>query len=185
MGAYYTGRGDDGTTGLLGDGRVNKDDPQPEAYGTVDEASAALGLARAVAVSPETSETILEIQRDLYALMAELAATPESAGRFRSIGSGRVAWLEARIDAFGSRVEMPSGFIVPGDTLGSAALDFARTVVRRAERAAARLLRAGRLANPDTLAYLNRLSSLCFVLELWEIACSRAGPPTLAKDAGA
>jgi cob(I)alamin adenosyltransferase len=181
MPRYYTGSGDDGTTGLLGEGRVPKHHPRPEAYGAVDEASAALGLARAAAHDPETAAVILEVQRDLYHLMAELAATREEAPRFRQIDEGRVAWLESQIERIGARVEMPEEFIIPGDSAPGAALDLARTVVRRAERRVSRLHHDGELANPHLLRYLNRLSSLCFLLELWEGRQAGVDRPTPAK----
>lgn len=181
MAPFYTRRGDDGTTGLLGEGRVPKYHPRPETCGAIDEASAAFGLARSLARSPETAEAILQIQRDLYHLMAEVAAQPETAERFRSLEADRVEWLEDRIDDFAQRVEMPQEFIVPGDSLSGAALDLSRTAVRRAERLVARLVHQGSLENPVLLRYLNRLSSLCFVLELWEDRQARGGPPSLAK----
>ncbi len=165
---FYTATGDDGTTGLLGEGRVPKDDPRMEAVGALDEATAALGLARAHARAPRTRTLLLEVQRHLYHLMAEVAATPENQARFRGITSEQVAWLEAQIAALEEDVPPPKAFIVPGDSPGGAFLDLARTVVRRAERRVAALLRNGTLENSALLAYLNRLSSLCFVLELLE-----------------
>jgi cob(I)alamin adenosyltransferase len=180
-GKHYTRGGDGGYTGLLGEGRVAKEDPRMEAIGAVDEAGAALGLARAHARSPEGPGLLLSIQRDLYGLMAELAATPETAGRFRSIDAQKVAWLEAQVDALGGVTEVPREFIVPGDTAEGAFLDLARTVVRRAERRVAGLLHSGEIANPELLRYLNRLSSFCFVLELRENQIAGNPKPTLAN----
>ena len=165
---FYTRTGDNGTSGLLGEGRVPKDHPRLEAVGTIDEANAALGVARAACQSSFSPEILLTIQRDLYGLMAEVAATPENAARFRCIDAERVTWLEEQTDMIGASVEMPKGFIVPGDTPAGAALDLARTVVRRAERRTVSLWQAGEIENPELLRYLNRLSSLCFVLELLE-----------------
>ncbi len=165
---FYTAAGDDGTTGLLGEGRVPKDDPRMEAVGALDEATAALGLARAHARAPRTRTLILEVQRHLYRLMAEVAATPENQARFRGITSEQVTWLEGQIAALEEEVPPPKAFIVPGDSPGGAFLDLARAVVRRAERRVAALWRNRALENPALLAYLNRLSSLCFVLELLE-----------------
>ena len=181
MPRYYTRSGDDGTTGLLGSERVPKHHPRPEAYGAIDEASAALGVARSGARSKETASVLLEVQRDLYHLMAEVAAPREAAARFRRIDPERVAWLEGRVEAFGARIEMPKEFVVPGDSPSAAALDLARTVVRRAEREVSRLQHEGELENPHLLRYLNRLSSLCFILELWEARQSGVDRPTLAK----
>jgi cob(I)alamin adenosyltransferase len=100
--------------------------------------------------------------------MAEVGATPENAATFRSIDAARVQWLEAQTDALTRIVPVPNEFIVPGENPSGAAVSFARTLVRRAERRVAELYHAGGLENPQLLAYLNRLSSLCFVLELLE-----------------
>jgi cob(I)alamin adenosyltransferase len=178
---FYTRKGDDGTTGWLGEGRVPKYHPRIEAVGALDEASAALGLGRAACQSPETNALILSVQRDLYHIMGEVAADRENAQRFRAIDSARVAWLEARVDALEGSVQMPGEFIVPGDSPAGAALALARTIVRRAERRVAQLASAGEIENPHLLAYLNRLSSLCFLLELLENWQAGSSTPTLAK----
>jgi cob(I)alamin adenosyltransferase len=183
-GSFFTRGGDDGFTGLLGEGRVAKEDLRIEALGAVDEAGAALGLARAHARTEQAAQALLQAQRDLYGLMAEVAATPENAARFRSITAERVAWLEAQTDAVSAVVEIPREFIVPGDTVVGAYFDLARTVVRRAERRVADLLHRGDLANPQLLQYLNRLSSLCFVLELLENAAAGNAKISLAKGEG-
>ncbi len=180
--SFYTREGDEGYTGQLGKGRLPKEDLRVEAVGAVDEASAALGLARAHARSPEAPGLLLQAQRDLYGVMAELSATPENAERFRVVNTEKVAWLEAQIDALGSLVTMPHEFIVGGDTVVSGFLDLARTVVRRAERRAAALLHRGDIANGELLRYLNRLSSLCFVLELRENQIAGNQNITLAKS---
>jgi cob(I)alamin adenosyltransferase len=176
---WYTATGDSGTTGLLGNRRVPKYHPQPDAYGTVDEASAALGLARALATEPRIKDVLLTVQRDLYRMMSELAATPEAAPQFRAIDAGRVRWLEEAVDDFGSDISMPREFVVPGNTPAGAALDLARTIVRRAERTVAKLCDDGLCENREILRYLNRLSSLCFVLARLE-----DGQSTLARDSG-
>lgn len=168
MPRFFTRKGDDGTTGLLGRGRVPKYDLRPRAYGTVDEASATLGLARSLLGSEETRQVITQVQRDLYHLMAEVAATTEEAERFRTIDAKHIEWLEVQIEKFGSDFDMPSGFVLGGETTPGAALDLARTIVRRAERLVAKLQDEGALSNPYLLRYLNRLSSLCFVLLLLE-----------------
>ncbi len=178
---YFSGTGDDGNTGLLGDQRVPKFHPRPAAYGALDEAAAALGLARALAGVQQTQQLIIEVQRDLYHIMAEVAATPKQAHRFRELGAERVAWLESELKRLGDQISMPKGFVVGGDSAPGAALDLARTIVRRAERAIVELAHAGELTNPPLLAYLNRLSSLCFVLALWENQRAGVVSPTLAK----
>ncbi len=178
---WYTATGDDGTTALLGDQRVPKYHPQPEAYGTVDEASAALGLARALSTRQETAEALLMAQRDLYHMMSELAATPAAAPQFRKIDAARVSWLDRTTDAIGASVPMPREFVVPGETPAGAALDLARTVARRAERLVVKLCDEDFCANPQIVRYLNRLSSLLFVLARLED--SAAGRDlTLAKE---
>ena len=139
-----------------------------EAVGTLDEASAALGLARAQCLDLRSGPILLEAQRDLYKLMAEVAATPENAERFHFIDDTRVKWLEAQTDALSEVVEMPKEFILPGDSLAGAALSLARAIIRRAERRVVELYDTEEVVNPDLQRYLNRLSSLCFVLELLE-----------------
>lgn len=166
--SFYTKTGDDGYTGLLGAGRVPKYHPRPAACGTLDEATAALGVARAFARSPRTVEILTRVQRDLYNLMAEVAATPDNAARFRVIAAPQVAWLEEQTDSLAEMVPMPKEFILPGDSQAGAFLSLGRTIVRRAEREIARLLHMGDLENAALLHYLNRLSSLCFALELLE-----------------
>lgn len=179
--SFFTRGGDDGYTGLLGEGRVRKEDPRMEALGAVDEASSALGVARAHARADQTPLLLLQVQRDLYGLMAELAATPENAARFQVIDAEKVAWLEAQTDMIGALVEIPREFIVPGDTVNGAYLDAARAVVRRAERRVADLLHRGDIVNSELLRFLNRLSSLCFVLELLENQAAGNSKISLAK----
>jgi cob(I)alamin adenosyltransferase len=181
MTKFYTQTGDDGYTGLLGEGRLAKHAPQMEAIGTLDEATAALGMARSACQQPQTAELLLAIQRDLYQLMAEVAATPENAARFRKISAERVTWLEEQTDAIGNRISLPNEFILPGDSLPGGMLALARTIVRRAERRVAKLIHTGELENHQLLRYLNRLSSLCFVLELQENQAAGKASPTLAK----
>lgn len=165
----YTRKGDDGTTGLLYGGRVPKDSPLPAAYGSVDEAQAALGVARAACErGGELDELLIGLERDLWVLMAELATAPENRRKLTAgkdlVTAEMVSALEERIDDLTGRFEQPKEFVVPGQTMVAAHLDVARTVVRRAERAA---LGA---APPDSQAvpYLNRLSDLCWTLARWQ-----------------
>lgn len=179
--SFYTTRGDDGTTDLLGKGRVPKTHARLEALGALDEASAALGLARANCLATQTAPILLKAQQDLYKLMAEVAATPENAEKFQILNDSHVSWLETQTDSLGKLVEVPHDFILPGDTAGGAALSLARAVVRRAERRVVALSDKGEIGNPNLQRYLNRLSSLCFVLELLEN--QNAGRKTsLAKE---
>jgi cob(I)alamin adenosyltransferase len=166
--SFYTRTGDDGTTGLLGEDRVSKHHPRIEALGALDEASAAIGLARASCLAPETPSILRQAQRDLYKLMTEVAAAPENAEKFQGIGASQVSWLEEHTDRLSQSVSMPKAFILPGDTPSGAALSLARAVVRRAERRVTELFTLKELRNEELLHYLNRLSSLCFVLELVE-----------------
>jgi len=183
MSPLFTRTGDDGTTGLLGEGRLPKSHPRIETLGTLDEASAALGLARSLCKAEQTGPLLVEAQRDLYALMAEVAATPENAAQFRTLDSGRVQWLASQAEAISAVVPMPDEFILPGDSPGAAALSLARTIVRRAERRLAGLLETGEIENQVLLQYLNRLSSLCFVLELLENQAAGI-KTTLVKQTG-
>jgi cob(I)alamin adenosyltransferase len=178
---FYTRTGDDGTTGLLGEGRVRKTHPRIEALGALDESTATLGLARAQARDPRCERILLEAQRDLYKLMAEVAATPDQADKFHFIDTARVDWIESQIEALAATVTMPHEFILPGDTLAGAALSLARAVIRRAERRVVELSDAQEISNPELGRYLNRLSSLCFVLELVENAAA-GKDTTLAKE---
>ena len=181
MGVFYTKTGDDGYTGIIGEGRVAKYDPRLEAMGALDEANAALGFARASIKSEVSTTTILKVQRDLYLLMAEIAASGEVVELFKKVDDGMVSWLENQIDAISGRVTMPNQFIVPGDCLAGAAMDVARTTVRRAERRVAELLHLGQIQNDSLLRYINRLSSLCFVLEIYENQADGAHPLTFSK----
>lgn len=180
--SFFTRKGDDGSTGLLGKDRVSKHDLRIETLGTIDEASAVMGLARALAQEPRCAPLLLEAQRDLYRLMAEVAAVPENAGQFR-FDERRVQWLESQIDGLSQVVAMPGEFIIPGDSTGGAALSVARAVVRRAERRLVELSSKKQIANPVLQQYLNRLSSLLFVLELLENQAS--GKPTTRARNGA
>jgi cob(I)alamin adenosyltransferase len=163
----YTRRGDDGTTGLLYGGRISKASLVAETYGTVDEAVADLGVARAAA-PPELAEELLAIQRELFVVGADLATNPIQREKLEPgvslTTADMVGRLEALIDAAVAEHPLPQEFIVPGSTPVEAALDVARTTVRRAERRAVQLQEAPHEVNPEALRYLNRLSDLLFVL---------------------
>ena len=168
----YTRTGDDGSTGLYFGGRVQKDDARVEAYGTVDEAQAALGLARSTAErGSELDELLIALERDLWTVMAELATEEANRPKLGTAGvldAARVGELEALIDDFKARFELPAEFVVPGQTPTSAALDVARTVVRRAERRALRIAPLGSQVVP----YLNRLSDLLWTMARWQEVAS-------------
>jgi cob(I)alamin adenosyltransferase len=166
MPRIYTKTGDDGTTGLLYGGRVPKDDPATEAYGTTDEAVAVLGLARASADG--LSEEILALQRELFVVGADLATNPAERAKLEPgvslVTAEMTERLERRIDELVGERALPHTFIVPGANAASSALDLARSVIRRAERNVVALEREGRDVNPEVRRYLNRLSDLVFVL---------------------
>jgi cob(I)alamin adenosyltransferase len=178
---FYSTMGDDGTTGLLGEGRVKKYHPRPEAFGAVDEAQAALGVARVAMQDRGAADAVLQVQRDLYHLMAEMAATRETAPKFRKIDGRRVDWLEEQTDTYGKRLSLPPEFTVSGDTAAGAALDLGRTIVRRAERQTVKLFDEGMIDNRELIRYLNRLSALLFVLSRHEDMLGSQGKITLAK----
>ena len=164
----YTRTGDDGTTGLLYGGRVDKDDLRTEAYGTTDEAVSALGMARAALPAGEEAEAVLAVQRELFVVGAQLATRADHWPRLTD-GVSRatpqmVARLEEAIDALTDRQPLPREFVVPGGTPAGAALDLARTIVRRAERHVVAMHRAAQLPDDAPLRYLNRLSDYLFVL---------------------
>lgn len=165
MAKVTTGTGDTGYTGLLGDERVPKYDPRPDTFGTVDEATSALGLARAMTTDQKVKDIIYPIQQELYLLMGELATTPEN---YEKMGLRmtieHVKRLEQVEEALKQEVEIPNKFIIPGDTPDGAALDVARTIIRRAERMTVKLLHDGVIQNTEVVRYLNRLSDLVFIL---------------------
>ena len=168
MPRIYTKTGDEGTTGLLYGGRVSKADPVTEAYGSVDEAVAALGLARALCSRDDVRSLVLHLQRELFVMGADLATNPDQRSKLAEGVSlatpSMVAELEAHIDRLVAERALPAVFIVPGATPGSAALDVARVCVRRAERRTVEARDAGRHVSDVVLRYLNRLSDLLFVL---------------------
>jgi cob(I)alamin adenosyltransferase len=163
----YTRRGDDGSTGLYHGGRVPKDAPGPEAYGTVDEAVSLLGVARAAA-DEEGAAAVLAVQRQLFVVGAELATDParrdQLEGGVSRVDQSMVDGLEAKIDAIVAAYPMPAEFIVPGGDPAAAAIDVARSVVRRAERRAVTWQRSEGADASLVVAYLNRLADYLYVL---------------------
>ena len=170
-GSIVTRGGDSGETSLLYGGRVPKDDLHTEAYGALDEAISALGLARASAVvagDDAYASRVLELQRELFVVGAELATGRGERGllekHFSVVTAAMVDALEAEVHALEASVPLPQAFVIPGGTVAAAATDMARTFVRRAERRAVALQRAGELENPEVVRYLNRCSDLLFML---------------------
>ena len=171
--SFYTRKGDDGTTGLLYGGRVRKDADAPEAYGAVDEAQAFIGAARALVRGSELDAMLLDVERDLYVLMAELATLPANRSKLTpgasSVTAEMVERVERLTDDLSARFEMPKEFVLPGEDPASAALEVARTVVRRAERRAIAVV-GGDAAfdGSHVVPYLNRLSSLLWAAARWQ-----------------
>lgn len=171
----YTRKGDDGTTGLLfGGDRVSKADLRTDAYGTTDEAVSALGLARA-AIGPATdrsearlADLVLRLQRELFVVGAELATHVERRERLTDgvsrVTDEMVGGLEREIDELEAMVEQPKEFVLPGESMTGAALDLARTTVRRAERRCVALAAQDGLPESHVVRYLNRLADLLFVM---------------------
>ncbi|MBM3958196.1 MAG: cob(I)yrinic acid a,c-diamide adenosyltransferase [SAR202 cluster bacterium] len=168
----YTKKGDEGETSLLFGGRISKTDPRVIAYGTVDEAISAMGLARATARDGWVRGKLFEAQRDLFTVMSELASAPSEHDRFKkhfkAITPERTAALEALIDYVDARIKLPPSFVIPGASAGSAAIDLARAVVRRAERDIIALGQVSQLMNPEIVRYLNRCSDALFMLARYE-----------------
>mgnify|MGYP001276440675 CR=1 FL=1 len=165
----YTRNGDDGTTGLLYGGRVRKDSDHPSAYGDVDEAQAVIGWARAqVERDTDVDRILVHVLRDLWVLMAELATLPENRGKLEDgvnlVTHEMVAALEKYIDETSEKFSPPEEFVIPGQNSLVAALDMARTVVRRAERSILKIQTGDSFAGP----YLNRLSDLMWMLARWQ-----------------
>ncbi|GBC93118.1 Cob(I)yrinic acid a,c-diamide adenosyltransferase [bacterium HR15] len=168
----YTRTGDTGETGLIGGQRVPKDDVRVEAYGTLDELNAALGLARCYIPHEDLNALLERIQSQLFDIGAELALPPERAAQFASVGQAEVQALETAIDQLEQELEPLRQFILPGGTLAAAALHLARTICRRAERRVVTLSHHSSVSG-GIIQYLNRLGDLLFVMA--RVANHRAG----------
>ena len=177
--AVATGKGDDGTTGLLYGGRIAKDDLRVEAYGTIDEAVAALGVVRVELGSRALSgdlpdrltqlpDLILRLQRELFVAGAELASNPDAWDRLEDrvtrVSEQMLIGIEETLAREEAAIEMPREFVVPGETRISTALEQARTVLRRAERRVVTLDRAGQVPGRWLVPWLNRMADLLWVL---------------------
>jgi len=161
--------GDSGETTLSGGQRVSKFDPRPDAYGTLDEASSALGVARALTKDLRVKETLLSVQKDLLTLGAVLSTPPEDLPRLKiGIGESDVTRIETLIEDLQKKVILKNEFILPGETVVSAQIDVGRTIIRRAERKAAKLRADGLLDNEHIHQYLNRLADMLFILARYE-----------------
>lgn len=181
-----TRTGDMGTTGLMYNRRVSKCHPRVEAYGTVDELNAALGLARATTPHVFIQESLLPIQKDLVTVMGELATSVDDLPRYVADGYPVVtAALTEKLDALVTTIESQSitykGWATPGGTADAAALDMARVTARKAERRVCALQEADQLRNTEIIVYLNRLSDLLWLMARWVETRAGAGPaPAIA-----
>ena len=166
--SIVTKHGDGGETSLLYGGRIPKDDLHTEAYGALDEAISALGLARAHERDGARATTILELQRELFTVGAELATDPSMRDKlvkhFATVDENMAERLDQAVAALEAKVKLPDGFVIPGGNVASASIDIARTFVRRAERRSVTLQRDGGLNNPQVIRYLNRCSDYLFML---------------------
>jgi len=168
----YTKTGDDGETGLFFGGRVRKNDLHCEAYGAIDQAVSAMGLARSLSSDEEVRSVLLGIQNQMFTVGAELATLGENHAqmrkRYKTVSADMTRGLEDLIDKLSEKIDLPDKFIVPGATRGSGALDLARSFIRFAERRTIDLDEAGFLTNREILVFINRLSDLMFILARYE-----------------
>jgi cob(I)alamin adenosyltransferase len=165
----FSKKGDGGETSLLGGQRVPKFDPRPDTYGVLDEASSALGVVRAMTKDQRIKGIVLSVQKDLLTMGAELSSLSEDIPKLSiRIGAGDVQRIEDLIDELQKNVKLKNEFIYPGETVLSAQIDVGRTIIRRAERNAARLKNEGLVNNPNIHQYLNRLADMLFVLARYE-----------------
>jgi cob(I)alamin adenosyltransferase len=170
--SIVTKTGDQGTTGLMYNRRVSKCHPRVQAYGTVDELNASIGVARATASEKFVRENLESIQKDLVALMGELATLPEDLERYVKDGYAVLTGtMTMKLEGLAKEIEAQNvsfkGWATPGASVSSAALDVARTVCRRAERDVCALKENDQLANDEILIYLNRLSDLLWLFARW------------------
>jgi len=168
MPSIYTKQGDQGDTGILGEGRFPKFDTRFDALGALDEATAALGIARTQCPDEHTVDRIIHLQKDLYQVMTEISCSAETAQSFLKIDDEKITWLEDQIEQITAITGSPKDFILPGEVSSSAYLSLARAIIRRAERKVAALNAEGNLHNQKIPRYLNRASSFCFALELYQ-----------------
>ncbi len=177
---FFTRRGDDGFTDLLGGQRLAKESLRIHALGDIDEATSSIGLGRALAQQADTKAALLHVQKDLYLLMADIATVEGRMAGQQRLADAAVKRLEEIIASFDGRVTIPKEFVATGDSAPGAALDVARAVVRRAERTVTQLFHSGEGANQTMIIYLNRLSSLLFGLARYEDSMTGADP-TISK----
>ncbi|HET7483151.1 MAG TPA: cob(I)yrinic acid a,c-diamide adenosyltransferase [Actinomycetota bacterium] len=172
MPKIYTKKGDDGTTGLLYGGRVPKDDPRTQVYGTLDEAVSAMGVAKAGGLTGRVATIVERLQREMFVVGAQLATAEDNQSKLQ-VGVSKVtpemtSQAESDIDDLLAEHPLRNEFVLPGESLGSAGLDLARSILRRAEREAVAMDREGLIPDPEILRYLNRVSDLLFALARYD-----------------
>ena len=182
MPKIYTKKGDDGTTGLLYGGRVPKDDARTQVYGTLDEAVSAMGIARAGGLVDRVLDIVIRLQREMFVVGAQLATATENQGKLEAgvskVTSDMTEQAESDIDLLLEEHPLRNEFVLPGETQGSAGLDLARSILRRAERQAVAMQRAGEVPDPEVLRYLNRASDLLFALARYQESASGKSAPS-------
>ena len=186
MSKIYTKKGDDGTTGLLYGGRVPKDDLRTAVYGTLDETVSALGVARAGGLVPDVEAIAIRLQREMFVVGAQLATAAENQAKLEEgvskISASMTQTAEADIDRLLEEHPLRPEFILPGETMGSAGLDLARSTIRRAEREAVAMDREGLVPDPEILRYLNRVSDLLFAMARFhEAESGKSAAPSREK----
>lgn len=174
--------GDDGKTNTLGEERLPKYDLRIETLGAIDEASSAIGLAKAQIENKEIRDTLTRIQRDLYHMMSEIASEDADNLGIQKVDQENIDWLETIITSLQAKIKDPRGFIIPGDSISGAGLDFARVTVRRAERRLTHLYADVGVENQANLGYINRLSTVLFIFELYEHNLNREPGYSMARD---
>ncbi len=179
----FNKRGDLGTTSLLFGDRTAKFDLRVETYGTIDEAVSTLGLARATSPNDKVKEMILFVQKELFVLGAELATPKEHRTKLKdTIDATKVERLENFIEGLEKDVDIGSSFIIPGNTVSSAAIDMGRTIIRRSERLAGRLKQEGVFENVEILRYLNRMADFLFTLARYEELLLKESAPRVKSE---
>jgi cob(I)alamin adenosyltransferase len=179
-GSISTRRGDGGETGLGGGGRISKADARVEAYGAIDEVNATIGLARTLCEDAEVRAELRAIQRELFAVGSAISTKPESRKPIPEITKPMVDRLDALVERWESEPGVFRDWSIPGEYRGSAALDVARAIARRAERAAVRYVTGGGAVQATALAYLNRLSDVLWIAA--RVVEARAGIDARLRD---
>jgi cob(I)alamin adenosyltransferase len=173
--------GDDGTTNFLGEGRISKDDLRINTLGSVDEADACFGIIRALCKDEQVKDVIVNVMKRLHTAMAEISAGKEKRSKLPHLSNADVEWVEEKIRDFQKHMKLPDGFLLAGDTELSAWINQARTATRRAERKIVRLVKNGLIQPGALIKFFNRLGTLCFYMQAWEIQ-AEGKQATLAND---